>query len=215
MSEPALDASARRLAKLRPRLQHVTQVDVQTIFAEGLLSTRSLLEKAGWDERAIAGVTEQRRDDFVLVDWPSGRETRLSHQRPIKLKMLNECLGLTGTPIEEYFRLLANRVFLFPEDGAAAGFKGELLGAGAVDIMCIDTVKLLRAVGDRVEVSAYNSGSTPRSPLPKGRDTWLEIAAFGRPFRDVKEVTVLDEVQDVESMTVQVVREYHNGNPRE
>src|SRR3954468_15975644 len=122
----------------------------------------------------------QPRADFVPVACAEHPAARLSHQKPIKLAMLRQCLELTDTSEDDYFRFLATRVFLFPTSDASSGFLARLLAAGPVDILTVDTFALLRNAGTRAEVSCHNSGSSPRSPLPKGRETWLKLDQFDR-----------------------------------
>jgi hypothetical protein len=204
---------ASALAKLRPKVVHIASPDAYlSIFKHGLLSTASLLETLGWNADDIENLITQPRADFVsITDADGGHGARLSHQKPINLTMLRKCLDLTATSEADYFRYLATRVFLFPTTDAASGFNNALLLAGPIDILTINTFALLQSAGDRVEVSRSNSGSSPRTPTAKGRGTWVRLGEFDDRVSKVKEVTVLDRVDDVETITQSVVRVYGDG----
>ena len=207
---------ASALARLRPKLFHITAPDAyRSIFDRGLLSTTLLLETYGWDAAAIDELVTTPRRDYVTIEGTNGRDpARLSHQRPINSAVLGKSLALTGTTESDYLRLLANRVFLFPSDDTAAGFRDALLADGPVDVLTINTFQMLRSTEDRVEVSRHNSGASPRSPIAKGRDSWQRFDQFDRRVAEIKEVTVVDRVDDVETFTLSVVRVEQDGTRR-
>jgi hypothetical protein len=206
---------ASALAKLRPKLFHITSPDAYlSIFKHGLLSTASLLETFGWSASEIDALITQPRGDFVTIPNADGHGARLSHQKPINVAMLRRCLDVTGTSEADYFRYLATRVFLFPTTDAASGFNAALLLAGPVDILTLNTFAILQGAGDRVVVSRFNSGSSPRSPVAKGRDTWVRLEDFERRVAEIKEVTVLERIENVEALTVSVVRVHEDGTRR-
>jgi hypothetical protein len=210
-----MDSRASALVALRPRLFHVTSPDAHnSLFRDGLLSTASLLASYGWHATDVDVLITTPRTDFVPITSPEGRAARLSHQKPININMLRKCLHLTDTSQADYFRLLANRVFFFTTDTAASGFSRALLRAGPIDVLTIDTFALLRGGGANVEVSRYNSGSSPRSPLPKGPDTWQSLDEFDGRASQIKEVTVIDRVKNVEALALSVVRVHEDGSRR-
>jgi len=207
---------ASALARLRPKLFHITAPGAfRSIFDHGLLSTALLLETYGWSPEAIDELVTTPRRDYVTVEGTNGRDdARLCHQRPINPAVLGKSLALTGTTESDYLRLLANRVFLFPTDDTATAFRDALLVDGPVDVLTINTFTLLRSAGDRVEVSRHNSGASPRSPIAKGRDTWQRLDQFDRRVAEIKEVTLLDRLDDVETFTLSVVRVEQDGTRR-
>ncbi len=207
---------ASALARLRPKLFHITAPDAyRGIFDQGLLSTTVLLESYGWDAAKIDELVTTPRRDYVTVEGANGHDpARLCHQRPINSAVLGKSLALTGTTESDYLRLLASRVYFFPSDDTATGFRESLLADGAVDVITLNTFTTLRSAEDRVEVSRHNSGASPRSPIAKGRDSWQRIDQFERRVAEIKEVTVVDRLDDVESCTLSVVRVEQDGTRR-
>jgi hypothetical protein len=204
---------ASALARLRPKLFHITSPGAyRSIFDHGLMSTALLLETYGWKPEAIDELVTTPRSDYVTIEGIDGRDpARLIHQRPINPAVLGKSLALTGTTESDYLRLLANRVFLFPSDDTATGFREALLADGPVDVLTINTFTMLKTAEDRVEVSRHNSGASPRSPIAKGRQTWLPLDQFERRVAEIKEVTVVDRLDDVETFTLSVVRVDQDG----
>lgn len=88
----------------------------------------------------------------------------------------------------------------------SAGFRDALLKDGPIDVITVDTFALLRVARGRVEVSKTNSGSSPRTPLPKGIGTWQSLDAYSESLAGIKEIAVLDRVDEVETMAISVVR---------
>jgi hypothetical protein len=199
---------ADHLLRWRPFVYHyTTAAGAERIAKVGAWTALDLLAAYGVDKATVQRLVTFPRSQPYELDDPVLGHGRLSHQRPMLTPsgrphpLLLASLKLTGTPLAEFCRLLADRVFFFPtaydpgrRSRPAAGFVERVSHDGPLCEVAFDTAALLGICGDAsrpVELSAHNAGSPPRSPIPKGRITWRPVAEFDQPVQRIQEVVVV------------------------
>jgi len=197
-----------RLLRVRPRLFHYTSVKaVPLIRSSGLWSTSELTRRTA-SQRDHDRILRLRHR-FEPLDVPGLGEIRISHNSPMlrkdgsPKKTFMDSLRLGGTTPQEWSDLLSARIFFFglradpTKTGKSAppanGYVQRVLPGGPVAELAVCTETLLElceSEGLVLETSWHNSGSAPRSPIPKNRDTWSPWHEFEGRVSDVVEFTV-------------------------
>lgn len=191
---------AAAVAHLGRRLLHVTAAEnVPAIRADGLWPAAELARRAGVDPASIL-----LRRDRVQVG-----AARLNHQLPLVRYLRAAKAWLEDSP-QAWAAQLDERVFLWPEAEAKA-FAASVARDVPVHALWLDSAALIRAAGDRMDLSPLNSGSFRQIPVappadnPKryARGLWLYrplaegVPAFRRYRRDRGLVASLDRVREV------------------
>ncbi|WP_157793052.1 DUF7002 family protein [Bordetella genomosp. 8] len=198
--------SPEELAAKHPRLYHITYPEALTSIREhGLLSTSRLLTlfESSLERRTV--MESQRRATSLIIRHPIHGEARLTDNLPLSSKALANCLEDGLTPAD-WLRLLNQRVFFWVDDKSVdVHLRASIrLGVKRVVLM-LDTLSVLRACWERVELSPINTGSTLRRPARRGLSTftpaqnhslreWQKLR--GKNDR-IKELTIKDGVFDI------------------
>lgn len=202
-----------------PRLHHMTEAGAWPSIRRHGLRTAAQLAQEALPGSAAAALLGTRRTRSVRLDHPEIGAVVLRDQLPLRPHILRE--RLIGMTEAEWLAALNERVFLWPRRERL----DELLAARSYrerehDVLGVDTASLLAAHGDRVELSAINSGATlwPNAAL-RGTGTFLPVADY--PYADrltargaagaLAEVTVLGGVPDIADHVVAIER---RGAPR-
>lgn len=175
------------------------------IARHGLLSTSALLDLFAVPAEARAGLEAQHRPETTILTHPVYGRAVLRDQKPMDDAGLARCLRDGLTPAD-WYRLLNGRVFLWPsEDRLRRLLHARPYRGRAHDVIMLDAAPLVRAYRDRIELCPINSGATKPFAQPRGRDTFLPIAAC--PFAQwrgrrkagerVVEITIPGGIPDV------------------
>ena len=234
-----------------PELYHVTGGAWCSIRKHGLLTTNDLLGRGdaefsvsvrGWcgdldDSRDWRGMEEQEdpvigckaRDRCVRVSDPDSclaaviRDQVPLNEEVLMSQLAHQRLLRPGTPTpEEWHRRQNDRVFFFPTREKAEELAEKYRKKGAPQkILVICTKLLVEAHGDRIELSAYNSGTTKHQGedvVSNGWEKWhdelfLPLDDYDyhhwrrkrrRKGRPVREVTVRGGVPDISKYVIKV-----------
>ena len=241
-----------------PELYHVTGGACCSIRKHGLLTTNDLLGRGdaefslpvrGWcgdlgnsqdwrgmEEHEDPGTGCKTRGRCVRVRDPdSCLDAVIRDQVPLNEKTLisqlaHQRLPRPGIPtLEEWHRRQNDRVFFFPTREKAEELAEKYRKKGAPQkILVICTKLLVEAHGDRIELSAYNSGTTDHQGedvVSNGWEKWHDelflplddydyrhwLRKRRRKGRPVREVTVRGGVPDITKYVIKVVE--MDGSP--
>ena len=239
------------LIDLCPKLYHVTGGAYCSIRKHGLLTTNDLLVRrdaefsfpldgpygaldnpVDWrrlEEHEEPGTGCEIRDGCVRVcDPDSGLAAVIRDQGPLNQETLKKQLAhqrklRPGIPtLEEWYRRQNDRVFFFPTCKKAKELAKKYLEKGAPQkIIVVCTKSLIEAHRERIELAAYNSGSTEHQGedvVSKGWEKWHDelflpledydyqhwLKKRGRSGGPVREVTVRGGVADIAKHLVDV-----------
>ena len=172
MTGPELD----ELLRDCPTLHHMAAAGAwPSILAHGLLSASALLDLHGVAGPARDAVESERRPQGVTLDHPVLGRALIRDQKPLDDAALRRCLR-DGLAPADWYRLLNRRVFLWPSRLrllrllAARPYRGE-----AHEVIELDSARVVASARGRITLSAINSGTTRRSPAPRGLSTFLPI----------------------------------------
>lgn len=163
-----------------PRLYHMAwEGSWPSISKHGLLSTSALLDLFSIDcERRIAIESTLRPERVTICHSQYGVAT-IRDQKPMSTRGLEK--SLQGVDVGGWCHMLNGKVFFWVSEARL----NRLLAARAYrdmvhTVLELDTKKLIRVHGERILLSAINSGSTLFNPVARGRGTFLAIEAY--PF---------------------------------
>lgn len=199
------------LAKLYPRLYHVTEPGAWVgIQRHGLMPSDTLLRLFGVSDDERVRLTTTRRAASVPLSHPKHGTATLNDNLPLSAIALASCLDDGLTPAD-WLALLNSRVFFWPDERGVATLLGARFNRGKTkEVLSFDTVRLVRAHAERVELCPINSGATIRKPARRGLTTFTPMLAHSfqdwqrlRGGRDtVREVVVRGGVPDAAEFLV-------------
>lgn len=206
-----------------PALYHMAYKNSwPSIQRHGLLSTKALCDLFDVDPVQRTALELHHRPESVPIYHPDHGMAVIRDQKPLTEAGLQRAL-LDDLEPEDWFKLLNGKVFFWLTRRRLEA----MLGARAYRddrhaVLVVDTAKLLARHGERVSLSAINSGCTKPFPQPRGLDTFQGLEDY--PFQEwdqkrggkdpVVEVAVDYSVPDVREITL-VVEEAGAGKPSE
>ena len=169
-----------------------------SIQRHGLLSTSRLLDLFEVPEPEREPIESRRRPAKVHISHPVHGMATIRDQKPLYEPGLRR--SLVGMEVDEWYRMLSGFVFLWPhwEDLLRMASSPEYRDDVRL-VLTLDTQALLEAVGERLRVSAINSGYARRRPATRGRWTF---AALDEHQGGVKEVAVLGGVERAAELVI-------------
>lgn len=192
------------LASRHPKLYHVTSPGAwKAIARHGLWSTAKLVEL--FEDRR-AELTTARRPTEVRLEHPAHGTAILNDNLPLRERALASCLD-DGLSPRDWVRMLNERVFFWADTSGLDSLLGARMNRGRQrDVLVFDTLRLVQAHAQRVEITPINSGSTLRKPARRGLTTFTPILSVGygewqrqRGMRDrIREVIVRGGIPDIE-----------------
>ncbi len=198
---------------------HVTRAGAwETIREQTLLTTEDVVAGGATADGPIdvkAFISTHRKQPVVVTPRYGGTVV-VNHNGPIRTRVLEQCLAnapdVDGRPptAASFYESLNRHVFFWPSHtlGAAGRFAAtfekevsatgrKLLRPPELDRLWVDLPRLADAVGDRIGLSKYNSGSTPqyvkqveRYGIARGPRMWDRVENWSLPPGKVKEVAV-------------------------
>ena len=201
------------LAERHPRLYHVTEPGAWTnIKKRGLLSTRHLLDLFELQGEERKQIEEKRRPSTVRLQHPLYGSVIINDNVPLSEKALLTCLDDNLAP-QDWFRSLNERIFFWASKEGLDRLLGARLNRNrAREVLVVDTLSLVRAHADRVELCPINSGATLRKAARRGLKTFSPLSKYTfdewsrlRGRRDqILEVVVKDQIKDIVDHTIEV-----------
>lgn len=199
-----------KFIKRYPRLYHMAEVGTWPKIKEhGLLSTTAVLDKyriTGKDRLAL----EQGHRPSKSKVGSAHDHIVLRDQKPMAPDRLSTALrgGLTP-PV--WYEWLNGRAFFWAEEHRLL----QLLGARAYrnlehDVLTLDTAKLVEDYEEKIWLCHMNSGNTFPMPFPRDLGIFMRIKDYpcrprtGTPVKEVVEVVVDYEVQNMTKYTIEV-----------
>ncbi len=185
----------------------------------GLLTTRQLVDMCESEPELRDAVLTRRRPSTITLNHPTYGRVPIRDQAPLREQFLLP--KLTDMDLREWLDVLNNRVFFWLHPNKLS----VLLGAQryrqhAHDVLVVDTASLLAAHGDRVRLSAVNSGATlyPNAPR-RGSRTFLRVQDYPWAERRrrhtlvtaITELAVINGVPNVAEHVVRVERRRQNA----
>ncbi len=195
------------LAGRHPRLFHVTSPGAwESIVRHGLLPACDLVDLFAPDRGQPDDLLATRRPAEVVLDHPLHGQAILNDNLPLSERALAACLD-DGLRARDWLRLLNQRVFFWSDESGLQRLLGARMNRGRPrEVLVFDTLALVAAHADRVEISPINSGATIRRPARRGLATFTPLGAMtyaawrrrrGRLDR-VVEVVVRGGVPDIQ-----------------
>lgn len=194
-----------------PRLYHMAHVGSwASIQTHGLLSTSALLDLFDFPTGpAREAIETARRPETVSIKHPTHGEAAIRDNKPLSNSKLEACLD--GMTLEEFYRMLNNRVFFWLTEKRLQ----TLLHARAYrdqqhTVLTVDTARLVEHYEQQITLSPINSGSTAYRAMPRGPWTFQPIATYdfdGRrairaPTEAIAELAVSGGVPDIMNLLV-------------
>ena len=202
-----------------PVLHHMSESGSwSTIRQIGLLSTQRLVAECELSDAAATGILRTRRKTSVRLHHPDVGLVTVRDQGPLLEDNLTK--ALKGMTVEQWLAVLNDRVFFWLHPARL----DRLLSARRYrhqshDVLVVNTRDLLDRHGDRVRITAMNTGATifPGSPR-RGPDTFMRTEDFpfaerrrGRPLSDAAvELAVIGGVPDIADLVQRVERRQGN-----
>lgn len=194
------------LAARYPTLYHATAPGAwASISKHGLLPASALLDLFEVAGARRTELTTKRRPAEVCLDHPAHGTAFLSDNLPLSERALATCLDDGLTP-RDWLAMLNERVFFWADADGLARLLGARMNRGRTrEVLAFNTLGLVRAHAERVEISPINSGATIRKPARRGLATFTPLLAKGyaewqrqRGGRDrVLEVVIRGGVPDI------------------
>jgi hypothetical protein len=161
-----------------PRLYHMAELDTwESVQKNGLLSTTALLDKFEIEGQERFRIESCHRRESVTITHPKLGTAIIRDQKPMSDAALRKCLD--GMTPQEWYETLNGRVFFWLNPERLL----RLLSARAYRnrghcVLTLDTSRMVERHLSRITLSPINSGCTVPKPQPRGRQTFLPIAAY-------------------------------------
>jgi hypothetical protein len=193
---------------MHPRLYHITGPDaVSSIRKHGLLSTSRLLTVFDVQTAERESIEAQRRPTNVTIGHPMYGEVTIADNGPLSEAALLQCLD-DGLQPADWMRLLNQRVFFWvDEKNVDVHLRASIRQHEERVVLVLNTLSVVKAYHKKVELAAINTGSTIRRPARRGvstfapahQYTYREWQRLGGGRDQIKELTVIDGIRDVEA----------------
>jgi len=202
----------KQLIKRYPLLYHMAEPGAwPSIRQHGLMSTTAALARLNIpleERRTIDGVQRPKK---VTIRSPQGLQIVLRDQKPMPEDRLRRAMDGSMTP-QQWYELINSRVFFWVSRArletllCAVSYRND-----EHDVLTIDSESLVRSHEGAIMLCHMNSGNTFPMPHIRGRDTFRSIADYptkanGSPAKEVVELTVANEVLDIEKFVLRVQR---------
>jgi hypothetical protein len=166
------------LASRHPLLFHVTSPAAwQSISRLGLLPACDLVELFEPDRGRHDGLLAMRRPAEIVLEHPSRGRAILNDNLPLSERALASCLD-DGLRPQDWLRLLNQRVFFWADESGLQRLLGARMNrARPREVLVFDTLSLVTAHADRIEICPINSGATIRRPARRGLATFAPLTS--------------------------------------
>lgn len=203
--------SPEEIASMHPRLFHITRPSaVSSIKNHGLLSTSNLLTLFDVPATERKSIETRRRSTNIAITHPVYGEALITDNGPLSEAALLQCLD-DGLQPSDWMRLLNRRVFFWVDQrNVDVHLRASIRHGEQRVVLVFDTLSVMNAYHNQVELAAINTGSTIRRPARRGLSTFSPAHRYTyrewqrlRGGRDqIKELTVLGGICDVDAHMV-------------
>ncbi len=200
-----------------PLLFHMAECGSwQSIKQHGLLSTSALLDLFEIQGDRRRGIESSHRPESASISHEAYGIAVVRDQKPMSDAGLRRCLKDGLTP-EEWYEILNSKTFFW----TSVKRLHTLLNARPYkskdhDVLTVETRSLVERCGDRILLSAMNSGCTTPFPHPRGLATFQPVGNYdfqewrtkrkSKPWDAVVEVVVEGGVPDILGAVLRVDR---------
>jgi len=184
---------------------------------QGLLTTRQLVDTCDPEPDLRDAVLARCRPSTIRLPHPTHGHVAIRDQAPLREQFLLR--SLTDMSVGEWLDVLNNRVFFWLHPDRLSVLLGARLYRKFVhDVLIVETASLLRVHGDRIRLSAVNSGATlyPNA-APRGSGTFVRVQDYPwaerrhrRPVNAITELAVIGGVPDLADHVIRVERRRQN-----
>jgi hypothetical protein len=197
-----------------PRLYHMAEAGSwPSIERHGLLSTTALLDLFEISGPRREAIESARRPESVKITHPLHGEVWIRDNKPINETVLRRTL--VGVSEPDWYRELNGRVFFWLTRDRLERLRGAPPYRDREhDVLTIDTDRLLKAHGQRVELAHLNTGAVhPSANYPRGAGTFRRIDGY--PWNErlrvarnepIVELTVPYSVPDANAFVIDIAR---------
>jgi hypothetical protein len=215
--EILISMKVEELIARNPLLYHMAhEGSWSTIRQHGLMTTAQLVDTYAPPADVRAAVLHQQRPHSVRLEHPDRGSVVIRDQAPLR----EQFLKLNGMTKPEWLATLNDRVFFWVRPERLTGLlTARRYRDTAHDVLTVDTASLVNMHGDRVRLSAINSGATlyPNAP-ERGLGTFLTIDAYPYddmrrrqgPNKAIQEFAVIDGVPDITDHALRVERRHRD-----
>lgn len=194
-----------------PVLWHLTDATSwDSIQSNGLLSTQGIVRQWGVPAKQAELLVTRKRPAPVVLDHPEHGRAVLRDQHPLAEDRLAPALT-DGMTIPDWLSMLNSFVFFFPSEAAVRTLYAAYDSEPAVVIKA-RTRSMVAEHDARIRLAGINTGNTSRKVTPRGKDTFLPIRRFDHTKRNVKEIAVMDGVEDLAEHLLKVERWWPDGS---
>jgi hypothetical protein len=200
------------LIRRYPTIYHMAEADSwPSIRRHGLLSANEVMRRADLAGSQRRILSSEHRPEKVALCVAGIGTVVLRDQKPMSERRLRPAL-LDGMTPQQWYKLVNSRVFFWVKEQRLHGL---LTAAEYVDsehdVLTVDTASLLSVHVKRVRLCHMNSGNTLPFPQARGRHTFKTITDYpatstGKPLKEVVELTVEGDIDDIARHVVQVRR---------
>ena len=155
-----------------PRLYHMTAAGGwEGIRDHGLLSVRQLLDAHGANAETVEAVAFSRRPAQVsLAPGVTIRDNKVLNEKSLARALTG------GLSPRDWYGMLNERAFLWANPKRLEKLlAGRAYRDEAHDVLAFDTLPLVRAHADRIEVTPMNTGAAFMRAVPRGRETFVPL----------------------------------------
>lgn len=203
------------LIELYPQLFHMASAGSwPSIRANGLLTTKEIVSTAGLPPAEVERILSERRPASITLEHPLLGSTTIRDQMPLRLQFLEP--KLVDQTVTEWVETLNDRVFFWLLPVKLEGLlTATQYKKHEQDVLTVDTRSLVRAYGNRIQLSPINSGAAlyPNAAF-RGRSTFSAISDYDYVARRrargatdaIVELAVVGGVPDVRDHVVNVQR---------
>jgi hypothetical protein len=161
----------------------------ESIQKNGLLSTTALLDLYGLAGEKRDALECCHRPECVTISRKGLPDAVVRDQKPMRENALAKCLT-DGLAPADWYRILNDRAFFWlSRDRLRSLLEARAYRNRPHTVLTVDTLSLVKAHGDRIELSPLNSGATLYKPLPRGSKTFMSIADY--PFEQRRKTRTL------------------------
>ncbi len=170
------------LAALYPKLYHMAEPDTwEKINQAGLMCTSAILDQCKISGEARNALELNKRECKKTVEHPILGQIFLRDQKPLHVGKLKK--SLIDCSVEDWFRMLNNRVFFWPTIERLKRLMSAREYAGHKHlVLTVDTLSLTQDYEKQITLAPMNTGNTMPMAHPRGLTTFRRMKDY--PFTE-------------------------------
>jgi hypothetical protein len=184
----------------------------------GLLSTATILDHCGMTGKQRDALELQKRERKVPIEHPTLGTIILRDQKPLIVSKLAG--SLTDCTIEQWLRMLNNRVFFWPTWERLETLMSAREYAGHKHlVLTVETLPLVQDCKDNITLTPMNTGNTQPIAHERGLETFSKMQDYPfqerlkrGPYYTVVEVAVEGGVPNITEYVVKAEHAVYKGS---